>query len=153
MQISGRLIGQKQRRLVDDGAGDADQLLLSARKLTRKKILLGDNSKAIESVRHHALTLAAWDVFIGEREIDVFLHGEIVKQVIALKNHSDVSFGEFGALFALHAVYGGIAEPIFTAPAVVEESEDVEERGLPCSGRSHNRDELALADFQVDTAQ
>src|SRR5579864_6742462 len=50
MKISRRLVGQKQRRLVDYCARNSNQLLLSSRELAGIKILLGDDLKAIEGV-------------------------------------------------------------------------------------------------------
>src|SRR5262245_53942136 len=153
MQVPGWLVGKEQGGFMNDGASDAHKLLLPARELARKKILFCHNLKAIESVRHHALALSARDVLVREWKIDVLLHGEIVEQVVALKNHADIALSELGAFLAFHVVHGGIAEPIFDGPTVVEERENVQQRGLDRSRRPHHGDELALANFQVDTAE
>ena len=56
---------------MDDRAGNADQLLLSAGKLAGVEIFLADNLETVERVGHHALPLAARNVFIGKRQVDV----------------------------------------------------------------------------------
>ena len=106
MQIAGRLVGQQQRRFVNDSPRNANQLLLSAGKLVGIQVLLGDNLKMVERFGHHALPLTAWDVLVRQRQVDVFLHGQVVEQVIALEDHSDVALGQLGAIFALHQVHG-----------------------------------------------
>ena len=51
VEIAGGLVGEKESGLVDDGAGDADQLLLTARELRGEEVFLGDDAEAIERVR------------------------------------------------------------------------------------------------------
>src|SRR5216684_7220889 len=81
---------KQQRRLMDDGPCDPYQLLLPARELAWVQVLLGDNLETIRRIGDKALQLATWDVFVRERQIDVFQHREIVEQVITLKNHADI---------------------------------------------------------------
>ncbi len=106
----------KKRRLVDDGARNADELLLPAGKLAGKQIFLGDDLKPVQRVGDQALPLAARNVFIRERQVDVLLHGEIVEQVIALEHHADILLGQFSTLLALHR-RGQPARETSTRPA------------------------------------
>src|SRR5580765_4794373 len=125
MQISGWFIGEQQRRLMNDRTGNADELLLAAGELAGKKIFFGNNLKTIQSVGNHALALVARNVFVGKRQVDIFLHGEIVEQMVALENHSDVAFGKFRAFLAFHSVDCSLAEPVFTVPSVIKERKGV----------------------------
>ncbi len=94
----------KQRRLVNDRACDAHQLLLSAGKLVGIEVFLGDDLKVVEGFGDHALPLAARDVFVRQRKVDVLLHSQVVKQVIALEDHADLALGQLGAVLSLHQV-------------------------------------------------
>src|SRR6266513_2639032 len=47
----------------------------------------------------------------------------------------------------------GFIEKIFTAPAVVVHPEDVQERRLPSARWTHDRNEVAFLDIQIDLAQ
>ena len=123
----------------------ADQLLLSAGKLAGIKIFLGDDLEMVERFGHHALPLTARNVFVGERQIDVLLHRQVVEQVIALEDHADIALGQFGALLALHRVHGLLAKPVLACPLVVEQGEHIQQRRLPRSRRPHDGDELAFA--------
>src|SRR6266403_5319389 len=106
MQIASRFVGQQERGLVDDCARNSNQLLLSAGKLAGVEVFLGDDLETIENVRYQALALMACNVFVREWQIDVLLHGEIVEQVITLKNHADILLGQLPAPFAFQIVRG-----------------------------------------------
>src|SRR5580704_714135 len=106
---------------MDDGPRNSHQLLLPAGKLAGIQILFGDNLETIQSIGYKALPPGSRNVLIGKREIDILLHRQVVEEVIALKDHSDVELGKLASLFALHVVHGLLAEPVFTSPLVVEE--------------------------------
>src|SRR5262249_32160993 len=55
MQVARRFICENQPRICDNGPGDAHQLLLTAGKLRRKKILLAYNLKTVERVADDGL--------------------------------------------------------------------------------------------------
>ena len=66
------------------------------------EVFLADDLEAVERIGDQALALGARHVLVGEREVDVLLHGQIVEQVIALEDHADVPLGQLGALLAIH---------------------------------------------------
>src|SRR5262249_17922672 len=109
--------------------------------------------KTVECICDQALPFLAGNVFVGEWKVDVLLHRKVVKQVIALKDHADLTLREFRALFTLHRVNRLVAEPEFPFPAVIEQSQDVQQGGLARTRRPHNRDEFALADFKINAAK
>ena len=55
VKIAGRLIGEDQLRIGDQGARHADQLLLAAGKLIREEILLADHLETVEHVADDAV--------------------------------------------------------------------------------------------------
>jgi hypothetical protein len=78
MEISGGLVGEEQLRVGDQGPRHADELLLAARKLIRKEVLLADDLEAVERVRDERGALGAFDVPIRERDVEVLGDGEVV---------------------------------------------------------------------------
>ena len=154
VQISRRLVGQKQRRLVNDGARDAHQLLLPAGELAGIQILLGDNLKTVQGVGNHALPLAAGNVLVrqaggrcspapsGRRAGDS--SGRPFRSCAWPTRRGPSRFMQVDRL---------LAEPVLAAPLVIEQCQCIQQRGLPCPRRSHNGDELTLLDGQVDAAQ
>jgi hypothetical protein len=59
IEIAGRLVGEDERRIRDDGAGDADTLLLAARELARVVLAALGQAHNLERDRDalHALRL------------------------------------------------------------------------------------------------
>ena len=94
----------------------ADELLLPSGELAGIQIFLRHDLEAIESVGDQALPLTARNVFIRKRQVDVFLNGEVVEQVIALEDHSDILLRQFAPLLAFQLVDGLLAEPVFARP-------------------------------------
>jgi len=72
---------------------------------------------------------------------------------VALEDHADVALGEVGALAAIHAMRSFFPEPVLAQPLVVEQSKDIEERGFARAGGSHDGEEIAFFDFEVDAAE
>jgi hypothetical protein len=153
VQIAGGLIGKNEFGILDDGTGDTDQLLLPARKLIGKQIFLGDDVEAIEGVANQAGTLFLRDIFVGEGNFEIFVDGEIVDEVIGLKDETDIVFVQFVALLGVEFVDGLIEEIVFAGPGAIEHTDDGKQRGLPCPGWSHKGDEFAGLNFESDAAQ
>ena len=129
------------------------QVAAAPGKLVGIEIFLRHDLEAIESVGDRALPLASRNVFIRKWQINVFLNGKIVEQVIALEDHSDIAFGQLAPLFAFHEVGGLLAEPVFAGPLVVEKRQHVQRGGLSRSGGSHHGDKFALPNVEIDPAQ
>src|SRR5829696_2032813 len=52
VEVAGRLVGDEYRRLGDEGAGDADPLLLATRELTRIRALLAPEADELQDLGH-----------------------------------------------------------------------------------------------------
>ena len=93
------------------------------------------------------------DIFVGERDFEVFVDGEIVDEVVGLEDEADVVFVEFVALLVVEFVNGLIEEIVFAGPGTIEHADDAEEGGLPCPGRTHEGDEFAGQDVESDATE
>ena len=91
VEVAGRLVGQEQRRVVDERARDRHALLLAARQLVGVVVQLRREADQAEDVRHLApdlLTTLADDL---ERVRDVRVDGAAGKQLVVLEDHADVA--------------------------------------------------------------
>src|ERR1051326_4217410 len=50
-------------------------------------------------------------------------------------------------------MHGHVIETVFTVPRVIVHAQDVKQRRLPRSGRTHDRNELSGLDVQIDASQ
>src|SRR5215469_18251862 len=90
VQISGRLIGEDEFGISHYRARYSHKLLLSTGELIRIEIFFAHDLEAIENIGHHAGALLAANVAIGQWYVEVFVNRQIVEQVIALKDKTDV---------------------------------------------------------------
>lgn len=89
---------------------------------------------ALHHLLHLLLALTLRHAEIGERQFDVLFHVELVDEVKALKDEADLTFADGRALVLVQSRYLFVAKPVLARRGIVEESEDVEERGLATAG-------------------
>src|SRR5580704_6159965 len=76
VQVAGRFVGQNDLGIGHDGAGDGNQLLLSAGKLVGIQILLADDLETVEHVANDTVALGFLDVAVGKRDVEVLVDRE-----------------------------------------------------------------------------
>ena len=74
MEVAGRFVGQDEFWFGDDGACDADQLLLAAGELARVKALFADDREAIEGIGDERRAFRFAVASIGERDVEVLVN-------------------------------------------------------------------------------
>ena len=153
MQIAGRLVRQDQLRLGDDGAGHTDELLLATRQLAGVQVFLPDDLEPVEHVAHDRVALGPLHVAIRQRHLEILVDGQVVQQVIALKDEPDVRFVKLGALLWLHRVHRLVEQEILPSPRAVVHPQDVQQGRFARAGGPHDRQELTVGDVEVDLSQ
>jgi hypothetical protein len=89
VEVARRLVAEQQRRVGDDGARDADALLLAARELPR--VVPRGRPGRRPSARCHALpALGLRQLRQQQRQLDVPLGGQHRQQVVELEHEADV---------------------------------------------------------------
>src|SRR5260370_17858213 len=119
------------------GAGGAHKLGLAAGKLVREQVLLSNNVEAVQDVGNQADALLMRNIFVGERNLEIFEDGEIVNQVIALKDEADVGLVQLIAFLDVEFVNRLIEKVVFAAPRAVEHADEAEQRRFSPPRRSH----------------
>ena len=125
VEIPGRFIGQNDPWFCDEGAGNADELLLSARELTWLEILFPDDTEAIEHITNDGIAFPFRSVAAGQRHFDVFVDGQVVEEMVALEHEADVLLLQRETTFLVEFVDGIVVEPVFTGPSGIMESENM----------------------------
>src|SRR5260370_33216761 len=153
VKITGGFVSQNELGILNHRAGDANELLLAAGKLIGEKVFLADNVEAVEDVADQADALLVRIVFVRKRDFEVLEDGEIVDQVVALKDEADIGFVQLVAFFDVEFVDRLIKEIVFTVPGAIEHADDAKQSGFPRAGRSHEGDEFAGLNIQGDAPQ
>ena len=101
VEVAGRLVGQQQRRVVDERARDRHALLLAAGELVGEVVELGREPGQAQDVRHLLADLAALAARDLERVGDVVVDRAARQQLEVLEDHADVA-AVVGDLLARH---------------------------------------------------
>ena len=91
IEVAGRLVGQQQRRVVDERARHRDALLLAAGELVGKVVQLEREAGQAQDVRHLVADLAARAAGDLERVGDVVVDRPVRQQLEVLEDHADVA--------------------------------------------------------------
>ncbi len=148
VEVTRGLVGEDELGTEDHSAGDGYALLLSAGELVGKVLGTMADVHALHHLLHLLLALTLRNAEIGERQFDVLLYVELVDEVKALEDETYLAFADGRALVLVETRYLFVAKPVLARRGVVEESEDVEERGLATAGGTHDGDELAVLYFK-----
>jgi hypothetical protein len=98
IEVTRRLVGEQNRRLVDESASDGDALPLTARELIRPMLDAVTELDALESFRRALSALVSADTGVDQRQLDVMERGRAGEQVERLKNESDLAIPDASQL-------------------------------------------------------
>jgi hypothetical protein len=153
VKVAGGFVRQNQLGALNDRARHTDQLLLTAGKLVREQVFFANDVEAVEDVANQANALFVRHVFVGEGNFQVLVHGQVVDQVVALKNEPDVGFVQLIPLLYVEAMDRFAVEVVLACPRAVEHPDDAEESGLAGPRGAHKRNKFARLNFQGDAAE
>jgi hypothetical protein len=91
VQVARRLVGEQERRVVDERAGDRDALLLAARQLVGIGVQLRGQPRQAQDVgdlRADVLARVARDL---QRVGDVVVHRAVGQELEVLEDHAEVA--------------------------------------------------------------
>ncbi len=120
VEVAGGLVGENDFGIVDEGASNADALLLSARELRRRVMGAVFEADAVEGVEGFLLVGHAVKIL---RQHDVLNGGEIGNQMKLLKDEADLVSTNAIQLATRNGGDVQIVEPDFTGAGTVEASD------------------------------
>ena len=91
VEVAAGLVGQQQRRVVDEGAGDRDALLLAAGELVGVAVELGREADQAQRRRHLLADFGAAGADHLQRVGDVVVDGPVGEQLEVLEDGADVA--------------------------------------------------------------
>ncbi len=153
MQVACRFVGENQLGIRDHRARNRDQLLLPSRKLIGIEILFTHHVETVERVTDDALALGFFDVPVRERDIEVFVNGQRIEQMVALEHEPDVLFVDLRSILLVQLMDRVFKEVVFACPGAVVHSKKMKQSGLPCPRRAHDGNKLAFLYVDVDAPQ
>ena len=153
VQRAGRFIRQQDIRVVHQCPGNCHPLHLAAAHLVGAFLQLVSQSDPLQHFRRAPPPFLPAHAGKRQRQFHVGQHCLVRNQVVALEYKSD----------RMIPVYIPVLFPeLFRAPAVdqqiarripVQSADDIQQGGLPASGRTENGSKLTFPEFQIDSAQ
>src|SRR5581483_78528 len=150
VEVAGRLVGKDDFGIVDERAGDAHPLLLTAGEMRRQVMRALAQANARQRFERFLLIGHAVEVL---REHDVLQRGQVGDQMELLEDEAN--------LFGAHArqVRGAegskilSVQPDLARGGPIQTADQVDQRGFSRAGRAHDGDPLAGLDGERDAVE
>jgi hypothetical protein len=146
VEVAGGLVGEDERRLGDDGAGDRDALLLSAGELARGVVLAAGEADGVQRRERASASLAGRHATVHQRKLHVLERARSPEQVEALEDEPDVVATEQRELVEIELGDLDPAKEVRAGGRAIEAADDVHARRLAGAARADDRHELAVGD-------
>src|SRR5438309_3178215 len=151
VQVARGLVGQQDRGVGDQRAGDRGSLLLTARELGRLVVRPVGESNRLQSL--HRPRPPVLRSGVDQRHLHVMKRRGPRDEVEALEDETDLSVANGGELVVVEPRDFGAVEEVTTASRHVEAADAVRERRLTRAARPHDGDELPFFDDEIDASQ
>ncbi len=152
VEVSGRLVTDQERRVVDEGARNRDSLLLASGELIGEGVHLVREADHVHDLGHLAPNVAAALTLNLQRVRDILGRGAGRKELEVLEDAADVA----AQLRDVRAAEPGqVAAADEDPPAGRLEllQQEADDRRLAGTGGADDEDELALLDHERDVAE
>ena len=153
VQVSGRLVGEEDRRIVDERPRDRDALTLSAGELVRLVRHPVREAHGLQRLDGPLAALAARQTRIDERELDLLQSVRAREQVERLKHEADLLVADRGKLVVGHPCDLAAVENVGARRGRVQTSNQIHEGRLAGSRRTHDGHVLPAGDPQRDAGE
>src|SRR6202165_2009895 len=152
VEVSRGLIGEKDPRVMNEGSGDRDALLLAARKLIWVLVLLPFQAHDAEHFLDLGLEVAQGALGHAQREGHVLEHGQVGQQFEILEDHADLptQVREMAPLEAAQILpldMDGAGGRLLLA------DQEADEGRFAGAAGTNEKDEVLLGNFQRDVPQ
>jgi hypothetical protein len=153
VEVAGGFVGEQDRRIDREGAGDGDALALAPGQLV---------GQVVQAVRelHERQELCGAFMEAGPRpaaqvqgQADVLEARQRRQQVEELEDEPDGVSPDFRELVVRKAAEGPAADPHFAGGGPIEAADEIEQGRFPGPGRPDDRHHLTLGNGQGDAAQ
>ena len=147
IQISRRLVRKDDTRLLDDGTGNRNSLLFTARKLRGVSVLVARKVDLFES---RSYLVAVLDPSEVQRKHDVFVDRQLVDEVIILKNKADVRISVITKVLFLKFRKIVSVDLDASARDVIQTADEVEKRGFSASALTEHENKPLVPEREID---
>jgi hypothetical protein len=148
-----RLVGQQQRRPIDDRPGEGHALLLAAGELSGLVMPAFVEPDSGQGFAGASASLGRFHAGIDQGKLDVLLGGVARQQMGVLEDEADFVSPQQGPFVRRHGRAVALAEQAMPARRQVQQAEEAEQGRLARARPAKDDNELPRVDRQVDVLQ
>ena len=130
VEVTSRFIGEDELRVIYDGAGYCDTLLLTTRELLWVVVTAVHDLHFIQYDFHPLFSFRSFYTQVDEGKLYVFKYCQLIDQVEALEYKADISFTKVGAFAFVKVSNFGTIEQKASAIGIIQQTEDIQEGGF-----------------------
>ena len=149
IEIAGWFIGKNDFGATNNGAGDGNALLLTARELIRVIVFTLLKVKTSEGARGLLEARGLSVTSVDKWESYVFNNRKVFDEVEILKNKADFFGAEFGLTARRNAGNIFATQNILAMGGTIKKANNVKKSGFTAAGGAHNHDKLTTFDGEV----
>src|SRR4030042_1341380 len=154
IEVGGRLVGQHQFRVCDQGSCNSHPLFLAAGNLVGGFVPLIGHPNRFQKCHDPLFPFASRNILDHEKGVfDIFVNRENGEEVEVLKDESEIIPPERGALLAVQRQNIGAHNLQFALRRLIKTSNQIEKRCLATSRWSDKGDERSGFDFKTHLIQ
>ena len=153
IEIARGFVGQDHQRVVDEGAGDGDALLLTTGKLEGFVVEAVLQSDEEGQARCDFATVLFRPVLVVERDLNILKDCQLLDEIIGLKNKPEPSAANGRESIVVHARDVFASQEIIPRSRAIEAAEQIEHGGFATAGRSHDADIIACLNSDGNSAE
>ena len=152
IEVSGGLVREDERRVVQEGPRDRHALLLPSGELARAVVDAIAETDLLERAER-ALSSRVAISSVDERQLDVLDRVETREQIEGLEDEAEMLVAKTGELVVGELADVLAGQEIRATVRDVEAAKDVHQGRLAGAGGTHHREELARPDVEIDPAK
>src|SRR6478672_4325926 len=152
VQVARGLVGEQDRRPVDEGPGDGNTLLLTTGELVRQALLHARESDELERLGHGLADAGAAAAEDLQGVGDVLKDRLVGQQAEVLEDAADLA-AQGRDLALRQAVEVATGDEDAAPRDVLLLHDELHHRGLARTGRAHDEGELAPRDLEIDVVE
>ena len=153
VEVPGRLVGEHDGGLADQGSGDRDSLALPAGELGGAGMGALGQADQLQGVEGPLAALVEGDAGVEEPVGDVVQHGGVLGQEELLEDEPDPGGAQVGHVVVGHRCHVEPGDPHPAAGGPVEGAHQLQQGGLARPRGADDPDQLPLADGEAHLAQ
>ncbi len=151
IEVTGRLVAEKEGWIGHNSAGDTYTLLLPTGELRRIVLRALRKPDNFQRDRRTFASFGFREASQKERQLDILRCCQFRQEIVELKYKADMLGAPSGKIAAAKRADFNVIDTDSALRWGIQSSHEIQQRGFPGARRPHQRKEIPLRNIQIDT--